>query len=91
MAPQRKRRGAAPHRSTSPSEKRLRVDASVAAEHVLRRKKSANQVFDILELLEVKLRRKLAAVHVALRRQAKRGAHLPLSWLRLYRCGGARP
>lgn len=74
-----KRRSAAPHRSTSPSEKRLRVDASVAAEDVLRRKKSANQVFDILELLEVNQRRKLAAVHVALRRQAKHGAHVLLT------------
>lgn len=62
MAPPGKKRGAAPDtkrtkkRVPDPSGagKRLRVDPSTTVEQVLRSKKSANLVFDLLELLEVR-------------------------------------
>lgn len=62
MAPPGKKRGAAPNtkrtkkRVPDPSGagKKLRVDPSTTAEQVLRSKKNANLVFDLLELLEVR-------------------------------------
>lgn len=64
MAPPGKKRGAAPDTSKrtkkrvpgpSGAGKRARADPSTTAEQVLRSKKSANLVFDLLELLEVRL------------------------------------
>lgn len=62
MAPPGKKRGAAPDTKRTKKRvpdpngagKELRVDPSATAEQVLRSKKSANLVFDLLELLEVR-------------------------------------